>query len=189
MITIVSSLAYFQRLRHDVTINPVMTHNNIVPTALYSNINKINIDMIEKNNEIKNNNIIIYSSEATHKQIRNWMSYVADIDYDVPGFVSSNLANNLIYSKQHTNKNDLYVAYKPKSHEEALYIACLKINEPQRKLSIKQICTNPNINTSLISLFKRELIIMSKKYGTTLDFKPLSRLVDKRQYYNFIYFR
>ena len=38
-------------------------------------------------------------------------------------------------------------------------------------------------------LFKRELIRMSKRSGVTLDFKPLSRLADKRQYYNFIYFR
>ena len=166
-----------------------LTFNNIIPITLHSNINKMNIVMAKKNNKMKNNNIILYSPDITHKQIMKWISYIADTDYEIPGFVSSNLANTLIYSKQHTSTNDIYVAYKPKSHREAMYIACLKINTSQRILSLKQICTSPKINTSLISLFKRELIIMSKKSNVTLDFKPLSRLTDKRHYYNFVYFR
>ncbi len=169
-----------------------LTFNTNIPTIIHPNIYKINTAMSENNiikNNNNNNNIILYSHSTTHQQILKWISYVANVDDDIPGFVCSNLANNLIYTKQHTGKNDLYIAYKPILYDEPIYIACLKINSPHRTLIVRQISTNPSINTSLISLFKRELITIAKKSGVTLNFKPLSRLADKRHYYNFIYFR
>ena len=47
-----------------------------VPTTSYSNTNKINVVMTEKNNKMKNNNIILYSPDITHKQILKWIMVV-----------------------------------------------------------------------------------------------------------------
>lgn len=178
------------------TIMPKMVHNvNTNTYNINSNINKFRINMIDDNFNItnyyesnnQNQNLVLYSQEKSNKLIIKWITYISELTVESPEFVYNNLVTALIHTRENNDKYNIYVAYQPKILEEPAYIAFLKINAPQHILTVKHICGNPSLDTSYISLFNRELVILSKKSGVYLDIKPLRNQTDKRYYYNFLF--
>lgn len=179
------------------TITPKMLHNtntHSINTNIIST-NKFRINMVDDNlnftnfyeSNNQNENLVLYSQEKSNKVIVKWISYISELPKEPPNFIYNNLVNALIYTRENNDKYNIYVAYQPKTLEEPAYIAFLKVNAPQHILTVNHICGNPALDTSYISLFNRELVILSKKSGVHLDIKPLRNQTDKRYYYNFIF--
>lgn len=164
-------------------------YNPIMPTNI-NRINKISMKDDEDYSMLNNSNkftdgLKLFDAKTTKDTAIKWLHSTLDEGDKHPTFVVNDLVSTITYSIKEPEKYDLYIAYMPNRFEDPHFIGCFSVKPDRRLLSIEQICTNPFIEDTSLTDYKKKLKNLAATSGVVLYAQPLKYLINPRYYLEF----
>lgn len=172
-----------------ILMSSYLTCYNPINTPLISRINKINMknddfNMLNNSNKFSDG-LKLFNAKTTKDTAIQWLYATLEESDRHPTFVINDLVSTITYSIKEPDKYDLYIAYMPNRFEDPHFIGCFSVKPDKRLLSVEQICTNPFIDDTSLTDYKRKLKNLAATSGVVLYPQPLKYLMNPRYYLEF----